>query len=544
MKEHVEAKVERMEVAESDTGHAIENNDQDYGDMKRLGKKQEFHRNFGFWSSLGFTSVYQATWEIVIIVVSAGVFSGGFAGLFWTFIGTSIFYTPIVASIAEMASMAPTSGGQYHWVSEFAPPRYQKILSYASGWMSTLAWIAAQTSGPFLSVTLIQVMIDVRKPAYEFTSWQYTLLMLALLVSIIFFNTWAAPILPWLETVSLFVHVAGFLVVIITLWVCAPKASAKDVFATFVNESGWNMGTAILLNQVNTLYCILGSDTAVHISEEIQDASLSGPKVVWYSYLLNLAMGIITLITMLFCWGPVEQAINADVPYLVLFQQTNSIGVSLLDLILIFILIYVGNITSLAATSRETFAFARDRGLPFSSFISKLSTTTALPYHAIYTTSLLSSLLLLINLGSTLAFNITVSLSLLALLSTYSLSIGCVLYRRLSPSLPPLPPARWSLDTTFPSPFPNLISSGTLINALAFAYSCFALVWCCLPGSYPVARAQDANWGPALWVGVVVLASVFYVVHGRRRYRPPVMWVEGRRGEFGVGVRVEGVQHT
>ena len=28
---------------------------------------------------------------------------------------------------------APTSGGQYHWVSEFAPPRYQHILSYLTG---------------------------------------------------------------------------------------------------------------------------------------------------------------------------------------------------------------------------------------------------------------------------------------------------------------------------------------------------------------------------------------------------------------------------
>lgn len=28
---------------------------------------------------------------------------------------------------------APTSGGQYHWVSEFAPAKYQRILSYISG---------------------------------------------------------------------------------------------------------------------------------------------------------------------------------------------------------------------------------------------------------------------------------------------------------------------------------------------------------------------------------------------------------------------------
>lgn len=31
------------------------------------------------------------------------------------------------------SSRAPTAGGQYHWVSEFAPPRYQKFLSYLVG---------------------------------------------------------------------------------------------------------------------------------------------------------------------------------------------------------------------------------------------------------------------------------------------------------------------------------------------------------------------------------------------------------------------------
>lgn len=31
------------------------------------------------------------------------------------------------------ADRSPTAGGQYHWVSEFAPPGMQKILSYLTG---------------------------------------------------------------------------------------------------------------------------------------------------------------------------------------------------------------------------------------------------------------------------------------------------------------------------------------------------------------------------------------------------------------------------
>jgi len=57
----------------------------------------------------------------------------------------------VMLSMAEMASMsvsqtskvlvvgsltdyrAPTSGGQYHWVSEMAPKKHQKFLSYLVG---------------------------------------------------------------------------------------------------------------------------------------------------------------------------------------------------------------------------------------------------------------------------------------------------------------------------------------------------------------------------------------------------------------------------
>jgi len=37
---------------------------------------------------------------------------------------------------------APTSGGQYHWVSEFAPRRFQRLMSYMTGWV----WLQSSNS--------------------------------------------------------------------------------------------------------------------------------------------------------------------------------------------------------------------------------------------------------------------------------------------------------------------------------------------------------------------------------------------------------------
>jgi choline transport protein len=71
--------------------------------------------------------------------------------------------------------MAPTSGGQYHWVSEFAPEKYQRFLSYAAGWMSSLGWIASVASSVFVVTTMVEALIEVTAPDFSFPNWQYTL---------------------------------------------------------------------------------------------------------------------------------------------------------------------------------------------------------------------------------------------------------------------------------------------------------------------------------------------------------------------------------
>lgn len=145
-----------------------------------------------------------------------------------------------------------------------------------------------------------------------------------------------------------------------------------------------------------------------------------------------------------------------------------------------------------------------------------------IPFNAVYLSSVGAGILCLVNLGSTLAFNIIVSLSLLALLSTYMLSIGCVLLRRIRGQ--ELPHARWSLGKL-----------GLPINAFAFCYSFFVVVFSCFPTALPVTTA-DANWAPAIWAAVIVLSIGTYLVHGKQHFTPPVMFVEGKRAA-GVGIQ-------
>ncbi len=82
---------------------------------------------------LGFASSLIATWEFLVALIQFALTDGGTAGLIWGYVIVTVGFVLVYLSLSELASMAPTSGGQYHWVSEFAPRSCQKYLSYITG---------------------------------------------------------------------------------------------------------------------------------------------------------------------------------------------------------------------------------------------------------------------------------------------------------------------------------------------------------------------------------------------------------------------------
>lgn len=211
-------------------------------------------------STLSFTSLIMATWEFVLISNLYGMIDGGLAGLFWSYLWTAIGFGFVIASLAEMASMAPTSGGQYHWVSEFSPPQYQKFLSYIVGWQSTLSWQAGTASGSFLTGTIIQGMITINNPDYEPQNWHGTLLIFSMVIILYVFNTWTAEWLPDFQNILMILHVFGFIAVVVVLWVLGPHPPASAVFLEFQDFGGWSsMGLSLMVGQISAIFCLIST---------------------------------------------------------------------------------------------------------------------------------------------------------------------------------------------------------------------------------------------------------------------------------------------
>ena len=85
------------------------------------------------------------------------------------------------------------------------------------------------------------------------------------------------------------------------------------------------------------------------------------------------------MITMLFTVGSLEDAIAASSPFQNSFTNTGSTGINVALTLILALLIGAANITSLATTSREIWAFARDGGTPGHRWISRVSLNSSIP---------------------------------------------------------------------------------------------------------------------------------------------------------------------
>lgn len=133
-------------------------------------------------------------------------------------------------------------------------------LLIISGWLTVAGWQALVASGAFLCATLIQALIILNHPSYNFHAWHATLIFWAVLVVAVLVNTVVSSMLPKIEGLILILHVLGFFAVLIPLVYMSPsKGTPKDVFTVFLNQGGWSsQGLSFFIGLMGSVFSFLG----------------------------------------------------------------------------------------------------------------------------------------------------------------------------------------------------------------------------------------------------------------------------------------------
>ncbi|ORY04660.1 amino acid/polyamine transporter I [Clohesyomyces aquaticus] len=431
--------------------------------MWKMGKVQELSRNFRFVSMYGFTIVVMASWEWVLALAPIVLVDSGTGGFIWLYLISWIGVIIVTLSLAEMGSMAPTSGAVVlvklttRKVSEFAPASYQKIASYVVGWLCVLRWRTGAATSAFLVGTHIQALITLNNPSYTFENWHSTLLTIAVCSLSLIFNVICAKNLPLVESLVVVVHIFSFIAVTTILWLIGPVADAHVTSTTFNDGGGWGSVSVATLAGI-----------------ELRDAPKTLPHAMLWTILTYRAMGRVIVITFCSVLSRLDDALASPTkqPYIyVFYNATKSVrGATAMGVVVISILVFC-SVTTTATSSRQLFAFAHDQGIPFGKTFSAVSPTWEVPLNALWFSFVFSVLLSLLNLGSPVALNSIGSLGSASALISYTLSISFIAMKRIrgEPMLPSkFPLGRLGMPTNITSIYSHVGS--VTIFAASFYY--------------------------------------------------------------------------
>ncbi|KAL9622996.1 MAG: hypothetical protein Q9160_002714 [Pyrenula sp. 1 TL-2023] len=243
------------------------------------------------------------------------------------------------------------------------------------GWQVFCAWQADLAAVFYLGGIIIQGLLVLNYPDYDFQRWHGTLLFWAITIVAIVFNTLLVKFLPWIEASICVIHCLGFFVVLIPLVHLGDKVSAHDVFAQYLSLGNYSPGLSWFVGLISTVFGFMAADGGIHLSEEVRNARKVVPSSLMLSVFINGLLGFGFLIGFLFVIGNVPDALNTETGFVfvgVFKQALHSTRFATGFVALFFILFVACAIAVLAATSRVTWALARDDALPGSSWIKKV----------------------------------------------------------------------------------------------------------------------------------------------------------------------------
>ena len=246
-----------------------------------------------------------------------------------------------------------------------------------SGWMCALGWQSFVPGAANVGASILVGFAVVANDSYVPQNWHIVTLTILICSFAIIFNVFLARKLPGIEATVFLMYILTFVAVFIVFIAMGPRSSAKEIFTDFQDNAGWgSIGTACFAGVSGPVITLIGSDSAVHLAEELKDASRQLPKAMLGTAGVNYLLGFAMLVAFIAVVGNVDQVLATATgqPWIqVLWNATQSRNATLTITFFVVFFFLFSAVNSNTTSSRQLYAFSRDGGLPFSSWISYVS---------------------------------------------------------------------------------------------------------------------------------------------------------------------------
>ncbi|KAG0030251.1 hypothetical protein BGZ81_002885 [Podila clonocystis] len=499
--------------------------------LRELGYKQELKRELTSFTNFSVSFSIVSILTGLTSLYGTALNGGGPAVIIWGWVFVSLMSFIVAASMAEICSSYPTSGGLYYWSSKLAGDK-GPFYAWVTGWWNLLGQFGC-TAGIDFGLAMLLCSVISLSTDFMFERWHTVLIYFVLLIIHGLINTFAVRLISILNTISVWVHIGGVIVILVTLLVKVEnKASASFVFTGFINNTGWSSSVyVVLLGLLQSQFTMTGYDASAHMTEETKNADVAGPVGILMAVGVSFLAGLGYLLALTFGIQDIDRVLgtNTGSPIAQIFRDAvGETGALLLLIILLVAQFFCGN-ASVTANSRMIYAFSRDGAMPGSKYFHQIHPTLKSPVYGIWLSCFISGLLGLLYLADYVAFAAITSIATIGLYISY----GIPTFLRIT----------YSKNSFEPGPIS--LGAWSIINGwIACVWICIITVLFVLPGSSPV-KAANMNYTIVIVVAAALYIFGYWHFSARHWFKGPVSNIdlEDNEHDFVAGSLAQSEKH-
>lgn len=482
--------------------------------LAKMGYKSELPRSLSMLSVLGLSFAIMAVPYGLSTTFYITLSNGQSVTIIWGWVLLSFLSIAIAASLAEICSVYPTAGGVYYWSALLSDPKWAPIASWITGWLTLVGNWTVTLSINFGGAQLILSAISLWDEDFVANEWQTILCFWAAMLVCYLINIFGSRYLDQINTMCIYWTGASILIFLVVLLAMSPtKRSGEFVFAHYdASASGWPWGWSFFVGLLQPAYVLTGYGMVASMCEEVQNPEREVPKAIVLSVAAAGLTGLIYLIPILFVLPDVQTLLDIanGQPIGYIFKTaTGSAGGGFGLLFLVLGIWLFAGVGALTASSRCTYAFARDGAIPGSKLWSQVDGRFDIPLWALTLSTIVDCLLGLIYFGSSAAFSSFTGVATICLATSYGLPIlVSVLQGR-----------KHLQHATF-----SLGRFGMAINVTTLLWIVLSIFLFCMPTNLSGLDSSTMNYASAVFAGFATISLVWYFAWGRKNFSgPPIL---------------------
>jgi amino acid transporter len=391
--------------------------DRDERDLRRLGYAQELFRTMGGFSNFAISFSIISILTGAVTLYDYGLAMGGPAemSLGWPLV--AVFSLAVAASMGEIASAFPTSGGMYHWAVMLGGPAW----GWFTAWFNILGLLATIAGIDYGCAQFLMPLLGLpSRPAVLLVVYGLVLASHGLI------NHYGIRLVSRLNDASVAVHIAGVAAIIGALLIFAPKQPVSFFFRAANSNHAHFYGWAFLLGLLQAQWTFTGYDGSCHLSEETIDPRRRVPWGMINAIVISAVAGYLLLGGLTVSIKSIPAVLNAadaagnHVPAVIaiLEQSLGRSAGAAVSLLAVLAMWFCG-LATVTSNSRTIYAFARDGGLPGARVWKHVSPTHRTPAPAIWI-SVTAAFAVAIYSG---AYSVVTSISTIGLYLSYIIPV-------------------------------------------------------------------------------------------------------------------------